>query len=843
MSPRTILPLLLAIGLSACRTAPKDDNGTTVAYDGVSDATEDDDGDGFSGADDCDDQNASVHAGAEEVCDGIDNNCDGVVDEGVLLDWYADTDGDGFGDPDALNQACEPGAGETPNASDCDDTDPEVFPGAVELCDGIDNNCDGVADEGGEVTTYADTDGDGFGDPGTALEECGSTPGRVVDDSDCDDTNPDIHPDADEQCNDVDDNCNGDVDEGIDAIWYLDSDGDGWGAVDQTASDCEAPSGYTANAGDCDDTDAAVSPGGTEVCNSIDDDCDGTIDGPTATDASPWYIDGDGDGYGDPASVVSACAQPSGTVADGADCDDALATVNPGASEVCNTIDDDCDGAVDDADPSLDTSTGSAWYADADGDSYGDSSATTLACSQPAGTVSDTSDCDDTSASVNPAAAEVCNSIDDDCDGAIDDDDDSLDTTTGSTFYTDADGDAYGDPSTGTAACVAPAGSVSDSSDCDDTAAAVNPSALEICNAIDDDCDGTIDDDDPSVDTSTATSWYDDDDGDGYGDASAATTACSAPTGTVADATDCDDTAAAVSPGASEVCNSIDDDCDGAVDDADTSLDTSTGTAFYDDADGDTYGDAGSVVRACTQPTGTVTDATDCDDTAVTVFPGATELCNLTDDDCDGTIDDGVMGSAAACPAESCLDILVDQPSSSSGTYSIDFDGTATDTTCDMTTDGGGWTLMFADDFESTPDAGWSTSATYACGAWSTLLGGYGNTAGTEIDIIVDLYAVPHTEAWVELEYIALDSWDGELAYVSADGTTLFSQSQDNHSTAYAEVCGWNRSFEGSYDSTWTIDDTLSHTDDDLELIAGSTLNQDPYDESFGVDDVMVWVR
>jgi hypothetical protein len=115
---------------------------------------------------------------------------------------------------------------------------------------------------------------------------------------------------------------------------------------------------------------------------------------------------------------VTACVQPSGTATDATDCDDAAAAVNPGATEVCNGIDDDCDALVDDADSSVDTATGSTWYADSDSDGYGDAGAGNAACVQPSGTVSDDQDCDDTDATVNPAAAEVCNGSDDDCDGA-----------------------------------------------------------------------------------------------------------------------------------------------------------------------------------------------------------------------------------------------------------------------------------------------------------------------------------------------------------------------------------------------------------------------------------------
>ncbi|MBK7887492.1 MAG: putative metal-binding motif-containing protein [Bacteroidetes bacterium] len=162
--------------------------------------------------------------------------------------------------------------------------------------------------------------------------------------------------------------------------------------------------------GDCDDNAAAVNPAATEVCNSIDDDCDGSIDeGVLLT----FYADADGDSYGNAAVSVQACVAPLGYVADAADCDDNAATVNPAATEVCNNIDDNCNGLTDDGLVFLN------YYVDGDNDGYG-AGAATSSCAPIAGSVLVDGDCDDNAAAVNPAATEVCNSIDDDCDGSID---------------------------------------------------------------------------------------------------------------------------------------------------------------------------------------------------------------------------------------------------------------------------------------------------------------------------------------------------------------------------------------------------------------------------------------
>ena len=168
---------------------------------------------------------------------------------------------------------------------------------------------------------------------------------------DCDDTDGSIYPGAPELCDGKDNNCNGEIDEpGAEGEtrWYADTDGDGYGDPDNSIVSCEQPDGYVADNTDCDDTNEAVNPGAIEICNGIDDDCDGIIDA-DAAEATTWYVDTDGDGYGD--TPVTDCKQPTGTVPEGGDCDDADASVHPGADEVCDDeIDNDCDGLVDSED-------------------------------------------------------------------------------------------------------------------------------------------------------------------------------------------------------------------------------------------------------------------------------------------------------------------------------------------------------------------------------------------------------------------------------------------------------------------------------------------------------------
>ncbi len=225
-----------------------------------------------------------------------------------------------------------------------------------------------------------------------------------------------------------------------------------------------------------------------------------------------WYPDRDGDGFGDAGSPVVACDAPTDHVADNTDCDDTEATANPGETEVCDDLDNDCDGLTDDADPSLDTTTASTWYADADTDTYGDAAISALSCLAPSGYVADNTDCDDTEATANPGETEVCDDLDNDCDGLTDDADPSLDTTTASTWYADADTDTYGDPAVSAVSCDVPSGYVADNTDCDDTEALTYPGATELCDGEQNDCDDTSWTDDAGLvswmDASTG-SWSD----------------------------------------------------------------------------------------------------------------------------------------------------------------------------------------------------------------------------------------------------------------------------------------------------------------------------------------------
>lgn len=421
---RLLMWVMITATVVGCNGPPKE-TGTEPPL------TTDLDGDGFAADADCNDNDSDINPAAEEVCDDVDNNCDEIIDDTTTngTSWYLDADGDGYGDPTAPEIACDIPSGYVANNSDCNDADATISPDAQEICDdaNIDEDCNGLSNDGDPNATgggyyYADRDGDTYGDMNSAaLSACNQPFGYATEPVDCDDSDAAVHPGALEICDGADNDCDtlGDEDDPDvtgQSTWYVDGDGDGHGTVLATLDACSQPAGYAGNSDDCNDTNGAIYPGATEICDGQDNDCNSLSDeaDPNLVGGQVWYLDSDGDGYGDATQTSPlSCNQPASYVADNSDCNDSNRAINPGAQEVCdsNDADEDCDGVADDND--LSVSGLLTWYIDNDGDGYGDNSTTLQVCDQPTGYVeNDLDPLEDASFSTLSATADLSEVVD-----------------------------------------------------------------------------------------------------------------------------------------------------------------------------------------------------------------------------------------------------------------------------------------------------------------------------------------------------------------------------------------------------------------------------------------------
>jgi hypothetical protein len=588
--------------------------------DAPADCMKDGDGDDYGDAaaappavagNDCDDDDPDAFPGAPELPnDAVDQDCDGADS----TTCFADLDGDGFGTattvPAPDMDCTDPG--ESPFATDCDDGEPAVFPGAAEAPgDAVDQDCNGF--DG--VACFADADRDGSGSTTvlvSADDDC-LDPGESSAGDDCDDGSAATFPGAVDVPDDgVDQDCTG-----ADTITcFADVDGDGFGrAVPIPAPDgtCDLVQGESSTGDDCDDTRVAIFPGAAETTDDgIDQDCNGA-------DTITCVVDADADGFGTDlgTSVLApdgSCDAADGEASSSDDCDDADPFSFPGAAEIPGDgVDQDCSGA-----DSTDC------FRDVDGDGFGGTATVPAGdgdCADP-GESPVSTDCDDGDAGIYPGAPEVVDDgVDDDCDGA--------DTIT---CFVDADGDGFGAGLTvlaGDGTCDPAQGESASDDDCDDASASRFPGAAEVVDdGVDQNCNGA-----------DSVTCFADGDGDGFGGSTAVVAAdgsCDAAQGEAPAADDCNDADPARYPEAPEVPgDGVDQDCDG-FDSRDCFL----------DADADGFGGAGRVTSAdadCSD-TGEASASSDCDDGDPSAFPGAPE-----------TPDDGVDQSCNGFDTVTCF--------------------------------------------------------------------------------------------------------------------------------------------------------------------------------------------
>ena len=711
----------------------------------------DDDNDKVADLDDCAPKDDTVFPGNEEICDGKDNNCNYIVDEG-----NPDSDYDGW--KDCVDEDDDNDG--TADGLDCAPLDASIHPAAEEVCDGADNDCDGYVDKGfqdldddGEADCVdSDIDGDGVLNE---MDNCPLLANPNVSDLDGDglgdDCDPDVDgdlvpngvdncpelynpPQADNDADDLGDACDDD-DDSDDVLDEVDNcptvpnpgqeDGDGDGLGDLCDADADADG--DPDVSDCAPADPTVHHAAKELCDGVDNNCKLGVD--------EGFVDADLDGY---KNCVDADDDNDGTE-DEDDCAPLDSKVHPAAAEACNGVDDNCNETVDEG-------LGSASCG------FGECAHTSLKCAQG------------TWAVCNPfegAAPEICDGLDNDCDGLVDEDQGYTNCGAGVCQHTvanceDAEQQAC-DPMAGSAPELCDA----KDNDCDGfvddnlgtTTCGVGPcqhsvpncvngetkycdpklgAAPESCDGIDNNCDGSTDEElgtvscgqgdcfhaqpyceagkpsvcDPFAGVAAEECDGADNDCDGLVDNGLGTSTCGKGI--------CENTVAACVDGAPQECNplqnatdeecdNLDNDCDGVVDPED-----SEGCSFYyNDADVDGYGLNDSGRCLCkSDPPYSALQAGDCNDTEKEINPGISEDCaTQVDENCDGNVNED-------CLYVSCAAILVNVPAAASGPYSIDPDGEGGNADykvyCDMVTEEGGWTLVSR---LSSSSSKWGTAA------------------------------------------------------------------------------------------------------------------------------------
>ncbi len=602
------------------------------------------------GTTDCDDSNAAVSPRAVEQCDSamLDENCDGTANPSSLCACSGSAMR-----TCTLSGACAAG---TQTCVDGSWGNCSIVP-VAEVCNGADDNCDGTVDEGLTVTCYPDGDNDGYAASGaTARQSCpisgreavGGCPTNQTNRSpiagspDCNDANAAVNPGAVELCDAAmaDENCDG-----------ASNPASLCACSGTSTRACALPGACAAGTQTCSSGtwgNCSIVPV-VESCNGIDDNCNGTIDELLTV---ACFADGDNDGYAPTGAATVQSCPVSGRAAVGgcptnltnraptsgnADCADLNSSVSPGVSEVCDALmaDENCDGTANP--PALCACSGSG----------------TRACTQPGACAAGTQTC--TSGAWSPCTvsptAEICNGLDDNCNGTVDENGSS--GSLAIPCYLDGDSDGYGS-GLAVSRCpdatrtglygTCPVGYTAIATDCNDANASIHPTATETCNGVDDNCV-------LGIDEALSLTCYVDGDGDTYGigggvsqcrDTSGSRTAWgNCPAGYTNRAGDCLDSNASASPVGVETCNGIDDNCSGATDEGVT-------TSFYRDADGDGFG-TGTAIASCGATAGYVANSTDCNDACSSCHPGGTEVCDGLDNNCNSSIDEGVL---VACYAD-----------------------------------------------------------------------------------------------------------------------------------------------------------------------------------------------